>query len=219
MDKNEKLEEIYHLAQEAGLSSEEVAEYFSARKHFSAPKVYETPAEIFPGMFVYTDGLIYPTVISGRQIKAIVAHVEDRTVLAACLKRMKLPWSSDGLRVEVTADLTDGKEATRKILEVVRKSKKQAEAAQWCHDYAESGVQPGEAFLPSMQELIKLNMRSDLINGAFATLRLPLLWGRFLSSNENDVAHAKSFNINSECSGRLEKSYYAYVLPMLKIQL
>lgn len=206
---------------EAGLFSKVVAEYLSAREcePSPAPEVYETPEDIYPGMFVYTDGLIYPEIIPERQVKAVVIRVDGQMFLAACLKRMKLRWSSNGLRVEVTSDLADGKEAIRKILEVVRKSKKQAEAAQWCHDYAENGVQPGEAFLPSMQELIKLNMCSDLVNGAFTKLGLPLLWGWFLSSNENDVAHVKSFNINSECPGRLKKSYYTYVLPMLKIQL
>ena len=60
MKKKEKLEQLYLQAQELGVSSREVGEYFLS-KDVKAPSVvqeYQTPAEVLPGMYVYADGLI-----------------------------------------------------------------------------------------------------------------------------------------------------------------
>ena len=80
--------------------------------------------------------------------------------------------------------MTGGKEATRKILEISRKKRQEAEAAQWCYDYAEDGVKQGEAFLPSLTELEKLFANKAAINASLNALGVALLEGWYWSSTE-----------------------------------
>ena len=47
---------------------------------------YETPKRVLPGMYIYADGLIYPEIIEGRQVMAIVGSVDGSDVLAVCLQ-------------------------------------------------------------------------------------------------------------------------------------
>lgn len=146
---------------------------------------YETPKRVLPGMYIYADGLIYPEIIEGRQVMAIVGSVDGSDVLAVCLQEACLPWSSDWLEAKATQKMTGGKEATRKILEISRKKRQEAEAAQWCYDYAEDGVKQGEAFLPSLTELEKLFANKAAINASLNALGVALLEGWYWSSTES----------------------------------
>ena len=224
MKKKEKLEQLYLQAQELGVSSREVGEYFLS-KDVKAPSVvqeYQTPAEVLPGMYVYADGLISAELITGRQVKAVVGYVEGKTVYAVCLKAKELPWSSDCLEVKASRDLTDGKEATAVILAAAKQKRGKAEAAQWCHDYAEDGVIQGEAFLPSLTELEKLFANKAAINASLKALGAALLEGWYWSSTENDILSAWLFDMNF--GNRLTSNYSKYnngssVRPVLAIQL
>ena len=198
MKKKEKLEQLYLQAQELGLSSREVGEYFLS-KDVKAPSVvqeYQTPAEVLPGMYVYADGLISAELITGRQVKAVVGYVEGKTVYAVCLKAKELPWSSDCLEVKASRDLTDGKEATAVILAAAKQKRGKAEAAQWCHDYAEDGVIQGEAFLPSLTELEKLFANKAAINVSLKALGAALFERWYWSSTEGTNTSAWKFSMN-----------------------
>ena len=140
-------------------------------------KQYKTPKNVLPGMYVYADGLIYPEIIEERQVMAIVGSVDGSDVLAVCLQEACLPRSSDWLEAKATQKMTGGKEATRKILEISRKKRQEAEAAQWCYDYAEDGVKQGDAFLPSLTELEKLFANKAAINASLNALGVALLEG------------------------------------------
>ena len=216
--KKENLEKIYHLAQEAGLSSDEVAEYLSAKEN-SCIALNVTPAQILPGMFVYAGGMICSQLLPKRKVMAVVGYVEEETLYAVCLKQNKLPWSSEPLRVWRTQDLTDGREATRKILEVSRKMKGIAEAAEWCFNYTEDGVKKGEAFLPSLAELKKLYLHIDAVNAAFDALGIPSLRGIFLSSTEAEYHHVRIFNMITGNRDNSSKNRACAVLPMFKVEL
>ncbi|MCX4348633.1 MAG: hypothetical protein OSJ76_02485 [Alphaproteobacteria bacterium] len=208
MNKKEKLEQLYLQAQELGLSSREVGEYFLS-KDVKAPSVvqeYQTPAEVLPGMYVYADGLISAELITGRQVKAVVGYVEGKTVYAVCLKAKELPWSSDCLEVKASRDLTDGKEATAVILAAAKQKRGKAEAAQWCHDYAEDGVIQGEAFLPSLTELEKLFANKAAINASLKALGVALLEGWYWSSTESISNYAWGFIMGNGYRGSSNKS-------------
>lgn len=62
------------MAKEFGLTYTDVMNYWKARGNLVSGQVqkesveqphYQTPAKVTPGMFVYTDGLIYPEIIKG----------------------------------------------------------------------------------------------------------------------------------------------------------
>lgn len=165
---------------------------------------YETPKRVLPGMYIYADGLIYPEIIEGRQVMAIVGSVDGSDVLAVCLQEACLPWSSDWLEAKATQKMTGGKEATRKILEISRKKRQEAEAAQWCYDYAEDGVKQGEAFLPSLTELEKLFANKAAIN---------------VSSTEGSSGYAWNLWMGDGYRSINSKIYNDYVRPVLALKL
>ena len=109
-----------------------------------------------PGRFVAPDNRIYRGKPEGGPVKGIIGYVRGDKALAVCLTQKPVEWSSDYLDVPETRTMTSGLAATRKILETARKEGKKAEAAEWCINYSEYGVKPGEAFLPSMAELKRL---------------------------------------------------------------
>jgi len=196
MEKKEKLKILSCLVQELDLTAKEVSEYLLAENSLAdvtEAKEYKTPDEILPGMFVYADGLIYPEIIEGHQIQAVVGYIEGKTVYAVCLQEKKLPWSGDWLEAKATREMTGGQEATCKILEAARQTGKKAEAAQWCHGYVYDGVKSGEAFLPSIDELEKLFANKAAIDASLKALGAALLDGWYWSSTEHDDLTAWEF--------------------------
>ena len=225
MERNEKLEMLTALVGELGFSCDDVVNYWKASgkletKPLQNETVYQTPEKIMPGMFVYVDGLISSEIIEGRQIKAIVGSVDGSDVLAVCLQEACLPWSSDWLEAKATQKMTGGKEATRKILEISRKKRQEAEAAQWCYDYAEDGVKQGEAFLPSLTELEKLFANKAAINASLNALGVALLEGWYWSSTEYDYGNAWTLRMSDGTRNDATKNYNSrYVRPVLALKL
>ncbi len=171
-------------------------------------------------MYVYVDGLISAELITGRQVKAVVGYVEGKTVYGICLKAKELPWSSDCLEVKAFRDMTDGKKATRKILAAAKRQRKNAEAAQWCYDYAEDGVTQGEAFLLSKAELEKLYVNKEAINKSLRILNATELRGWAWSSTEDYDNDAWIFLMDRGYRTTNPKNAnYPYVRPVIAIQL
>lgn len=231
METNKKLELLTGIVDEFNLSVNDVVSYWvkSGRLNLDAATVssqvvssgkYETPKSVLPGMYIYADGLIYPEIIEGRQVMAIVGSVDGSDVLAVCLQEACLPWSSDWLEAKATQKMTGGKEATRKILEISRKKRQEAEAAQWCYDYAEDGVKQGEAFLPSLTELEKLFANKAAINASLNALGVALLEGWYWSSTEYSSNDAWKLGMSDGTrSADYKGNYDPYVRPVLALKL
>ena len=232
METNKKLELLTGIVDEFNLSVNDVVSYWvkSGRLNLDATTVssqvvssgkYEMPKRVLPGMYIYADGLIYPEIIEGRQVMAIVGSVDGSDVLAVCLQEACLPWSSDWLEAKATQKMTGGKEATRKILEISRKKRQEAEAAQWCYDYAEDGVKQGEAFLPSLTELEKLFANKAAINASLNALGVALLEGWCWSSTEFAYNLAWLLRMSDGYRYDYGKGYSTnrYVRPVLALKL
>lgn len=234
MEKNRKLELLDGIMDEFNLSVEDLVAYRKANGKFEMNKRarqtgkmaqvlltenYQMPEEILPGMYVYVDGLIYPEIIEGRQIKAVIGYVEGNTAYAVCLQGTMLPWSSDWLEVRATQKLTSGKEATRKIIEAAQKKNRKAEAAQWCYDYAQDGVKQGEAFLPSLTELEKLFANKAAIKASLKRLGVPLLDDKYWSSTEYSYNYAWFVVLSSGSRSSFVKVTSTYVRPVLTLKL
>jgi len=223
MEKKEKMEIISCLVRKLNLSPKEIAEYLLAENSLAdvtEAKEYKMPDEILPGMFVYADGLIYPEIIEGRQIKAVVGYVEGKTVYAVCLQEENLPWSGDYLEVEMTREMTGGQEATCKILEAARQTGKKAEAAQWCHGYVYDGVKQGEAFLPSINELRKMFANKAAMNASLKALNVAMLDGWYLSATEYRNTTAWGFAMNFGFRNYDDKNFNnGYVRPVICVKV
>lgn len=181
--KKDCLEKIYHLSCEAELSLDGVHSYLSEKM---GDAELNADQEIVPGMFVYENDTFAKGIIPHRQIKGVVGCIRKRTAYVICLTANKLPWSSTNLQVKITKKMTDGREATREILKAAQENKGQAEAAQWCHNYAENGVKQGEAFLPSISEWKDICSNLSAVNRSLELLGAPELYNDAVWTSNED---------------------------------
>ena len=152
-------------------------------------KKFVTPKKVVPGMFYYADGLIFPELIKDNQISAVVGCVDKRCGLAIGLRETVLPWSSDWLYVDIPTRLS-GKEATALILKAAPKVQKNAEAAEWCAEYAFDGIKAGTGFLPSKEELKRIFGNRKKLRQSFALLNSG---GLSVDSLQEDAFYWSSF--------------------------
>ena len=152
-------------------------------------KKFVTPKKVVPGMFYYADGLIFPELIKDNQVSAIVGYVDKRRGLALGLRETKLQWSSDWLYVDIPTRLS-GKEATALILKAAQKVRKNAEAAEWCAEYAFDGIKAGTGFLPNKEELKRIFGNRKKLRQSFALLNSG---GLSVDSLQEDAFYWSSF--------------------------
>ena len=192
---------------------------------------FETPKEILPGMYDYTDGLIYPEILPNRQVMAIVGSVNDSEILALCLQQKRFAWglfyATPDLLIRVGTDKeeiihcphcgetlilhqkSDGEELTRLFIRHTRKAinnkiddKSQiATSAAWCYDYNLDGVEEYSAFLPSLTELRALFANKEALNPALKALGAEILDGWYWSSCLYDSRHAWKLRMNDGMIG------------------
>ena len=162
--------------------------------NFIPSKKFVTPKKIEPGMFYYADGLIFPELIKDNQVSAIVGCVEKNHGLALGLREAMLPWSSDWLYIKVLLGLSElsGKEATSLILKTAKEKHKNAEAAEWCAEYAFDGIEAGTGFMPSKEELKRVFANRIKLCEALVQLDADGVQEAclYLSSSEHDSTHA-----------------------------
>ena len=137
--------------------------------NFIPSKKFVTPKKVVPGMFYYADGLIFPELIKGNWVSAIVGCVDRNHGLALGLRETELPWSSDWLYVDMSSGLS-GKEATALILKTAKEKQENAEAAEWCAEYTFDGIKAGTGFLPSKEELKHIFGNRKTLRESFALL-------------------------------------------------
>ena len=158
-------------------------------------KKFVTPKKIAPGMFYYADGLIFPELIKDNQVSAVVGCVDRNHGLALGLRETELPWSSNFLYVDIPTRLS-GKEATALILKAAQKVRKNAEAAEWCAEYAFDGIKAGAGFMPSKEELKRIFGNRKKLRESFALLTSGGLSGNCLQ--EDAFYWSSSENLNHD---------------------
>ena len=145
-------------------------------------KKFVTPKKVEPGMFYYADSLIFPELIKDNQVSAVVGCVDKRCGLAIGLRETVLPWSSDWLYVDMPSGLR-GKEATALILKTAKEKQENAEAAEWCAEYAFDGIKAGTGFMPSKEELKHIFGNRKTLRESFALLNSGGLSGNCLQKD------------------------------------
>ncbi len=197
----EKFVKLFKYAQRLGLSPQEVFRYFETKVKTDNKVAFsqvgqnnddETHQEKLPcsGMFCYEDNTFSFDIRDDKVVKGIIVYVEGKRFLAVCLEEKRLPWSTSALRVKLNQKELDGAIATQNILAETKERRLKAEAAEWCYDFAQNGLNAGEAFLPSTYELIKISDNKERINKALKELDLVSLSGLYWSSNEADETSA-----------------------------
>ena len=156
-------------------------------------KKFVTPKKIEPGMFYYADGLIFPELIKDNQVSAIVGCVDRNHGLALGLRETELPWSSDWLYVKMPSGLS-GKEATALILKAAKERHKNAEAAEWCAEYAFDGIKAGTGFIPNKEELKLIFGNRKKLRESFALLNSGGLSGNCLLNEAFYWSSSEGYN-------------------------
>ena len=126
--------------------------------------------------------MIFPELLKDNQVSAIVGCVEKNHGLALGLREAMLPWSSDWLYIKVLLGLSElsGKEATSLILKTAKEKHKNAEAAEWCAEYAFDGIKAGTGFIPNKEELKLIFGNRKKLRESFALLNSGGLSGNCL---------------------------------------
>ena len=159
-----------------------------------------------------------PKIISNKNVSGVVFHVDETGEhgLVVLLHQVQLPWSSDELYVFKTNKL-NGKKNTRYILKTAKRLGQKAEAAEYCANYAYDGVNAGEAFLPSIDELEYLYKNKRLVNEKLALIDgADLLDGWFYwSSSEYSIYGAWLLYFGNGSVSNYDKDDYYYVRPVL----
>ena len=153
------------------------------------------------GMFYYAEGKIFSTLLQpDKSVSGVVAYVDDSGLhgVVWLLHGIYSIWSDQHLFVNMPVGLS-GKENTRKILQASKNQHIRAYAAKYCAQYDFDGVQAGEAFLPSIEELRLIHGNQQLVNEKLALIKGAKLLpkGRCWSSSEMSCDAACTLNFSS----------------------
>ena len=171
------------------------------------------------GMFYYAEDKSFSEeLIPNKTVSGVVYHVDETGEhgLVVLLHQKELPWLSLCLCVGLSDEL-NGKENTCLILEFAEKLGLSADAAEYCVNYAYDGVNAGEAFLPSINELKYLYENRELINEKLALIKgADLLLRRYyLSSSEYSNGYAWLLYFGDGDVNGYGKGNYGYVCPVV----
>ncbi len=212
---SKKFELLTGLVEEFGLSFGDVVSFWTKKGKFKPYELadstkdttsttsqvkflgYRAPQGVSPGMYVYTDGLIYPEIVKGRQVKAVVGYVKDSEVLAVCLDEANMQWQGFSGEGYI--------------------------AAKWCRNYAKHGIKQGEAFLPSVRQLKGLADFCKAINASLTALGAATLSTEdYWSSDGSPVSldpSAYSVNLQSKTHKLVIIDTIRSVRPVITINL
>lgn len=170
------------------------------------------------GMFYYAkDKTFSEKLIPNKKVSGVVAYVDGSGLhgLVWLLNCHVFIWSEDDLFVGMPKELS-GKENTRLILQASQNQNAFAYAAKFCAEYDFDGVQIGEAFLPSIDELKLVRENRQLIDEKLALIKganlLPK--GGCWSSSEvfNNAAMALHFP-SGEVRFEFKSQHLCYTYP------
>ena len=177
-----KFDTVNALIEQLGLSQEEIVKgwyessklsrdflekLLSGKEASLTESTLKTPKKISAGMFYYAEGHVFSKkILENKQVSGVVAYVDDNQHgLIVTLDQEKLPWSSQRDKFDLPAKMK-GLENTTLIVDALKNSNKRAEAVEYCANYAKNGIQKGQAFLPSLDELKLIEANFDRINKA-----------------------------------------------------
>ena len=179
-------------------------------------KKFVTPKVIEPGMYFYEDGLIYPEIIKGNKITAVIGSVplnEHSCSLGIRLEEKFLPWSSMCHHSGVINSCVDGGSATQTAIRSAWSMSEKVEAVQYCSNFRY------KAFLPSKGELVLVYLNRKRVNQALRKLGVAEMKGLYWSSTEfsRELAYVQNFSDNNTFLEYYLKSYGMNVRPFCYI--
>ena len=171
------------------------------------------------GMFYYAEDKSFSEeLIPNKNVSGVVGYVDESGEhgLIVLLHQLELQWLNQRLSVGLS-DVLSGKENTLLILDFAGKQGLMAEAVEYCTEYSYDGVEIGEAFLPSIDELKRLYENKQLVNDKLALTKGVDLFSNkyYWSSSENSYTYAWRLCFGNGRVDYDDKVGIAYVCPVV----
>ena len=162
----------------------------------SAIEVKTFFSEVKVGWYAFAGGKFSPNPNAYANCQGVVGWVNpDKSApmgqrgLIVTPDEVKKAWSDKHCETNIK-DEYDGKGNTEKLIAYGKAHDISFPAAEWCAQYSQNGVRPGEGFMPASEQLKRIVANREIINPAMQKIDGVELGGWIWSSSEYTHCHA-----------------------------
>ena len=179
-----------------------------------AERVAALGHELFAGYYVYASGVVAkeknadesPIVgIIASKNKDANAEVGNRAKMLVLVQARKA-WANREIELNVT-DETNGKVNTSAVLKKAQDISIDVPAFKYCAEYCCEGINAGEAYMPSVDELKEASINVKQVNEALYAIGAPRFQGIYLSSSEYNKQRAWQVRVEKQMPQVYAKTY------------
>ena len=161
----------------------------------------ETNAFAFPevkvGWYAFAGGKFSPDPNAYANCQGVVGWVnpdknalQGQRGLIVTSDEVEMMWSDSYCETNIK-DEYDGKGNTEKLIAYGKAHDISFPAAEWCAQYSQNGVKPGEGFMPASEQLKRIVANREIVNPALQKINGVELSGWIWSSSEHDCNYAR----------------------------
>ena len=162
----------------------------------SAIEVKTFFSEVKVGWYAFAGGKFSPDPDSYPNCQGVVGWVnpdknapQGQRGLIVTLDEVKKAWSDKHCETNIK-DEYDGKGNTEKLIVYGKAHGISFPAAEWCAQYSQNGVRPGEGFMPASEQLKRIVANREIINPAMQKIDGVELGGWIWSSSKYSYNYA-----------------------------
>ena len=152
--------------------------------------------EIQVGWYAFAGGKFSPNPNAYANCQGVVGWVnpdknapQGQRGLIVTLDEVKKAWSDKHCETNIK-DEYDGKGNTEKLIVYGKAHGISFPAAEWCAQYSQNGVRPGEGFMPASEQLKRIVANREIINPAMQKIDGVELGGWIWSSSKYSYNYA-----------------------------
>ena len=162
-----------------------------------AADLEEDVSDVKVGWYAFAGGKFSPAPDAYANCQGVVGWVNpDKSApqgqrgLIVTLDEVKKAWSDKHCETNIK-DEYDGKGNTEKLIAYGKAHDISFPAAEWCAQYSQNGVRPGEGFMPASEQLKRIVANRKIVNPALQKIGGIILDGWIWSSCEYDGSGAR----------------------------
>ena len=187
----------------------------------SAIEVKTFFSEVKVGWYAFAGGKFSPDPDSYPNCQGVVGWVnpdknapQGQRGLIVTLDEVKKAWSDKHCETNIK-DEYDGKGNTEKLIVYGKAHGISFPAAEWCAQYSQNGVRPGEGFMPASEQLKRIVANRKIVNPALQKIGGIILDGWIWSSSEYSSSYAWLVYATGGVYSLAGKGYAFYVRCVL----
>ena len=179
----------------------------------SAIEVKTFFSEVKVGWYAFAGGKFSPNPNAYANCQGVVGWVnpdknapQGQRGLIVTLDEVKKAWSDKHCETNIK-DEYDGKGNTEKLIAYGKAHDISFPAAEWCAQYSQNGVRPGEGFMPASEQLKRIVANREIVNPALQKINGVELSGWIWSSSE--YAYDRAWVVGARGGNVYDGSKYA----------